>query len=343
MSSRRCTYCLQVKPASAFTMVGDHVIPASLGGAWIDRDTCDTCNTTANAGGDEVVAKDPLIGLLRDAYGIPNRRGDPPPTAGFSVRVRDVGVLQVELDTEGDGHRITPRMAPADLARLGLDSEDRARELLAELLHVDVDATGEALVLARAAQEHARHPTPPPGWARFTAKLALACGRYGWGDTYLDTEHAERLSRTLLDQSDPVALARAHHPPVDEVWPFTPPKHRIWIEDRPDAAMLVAVLFGQVIDAVPINEPGTAKSAEWSAWTLDPLEGTCHPSSYPAVASGTAAAILTKQGRDVVMLPGGALFIADGELGPVKLPIPTFSADSPLHALQLLSEARGEV
>ena len=46
-TSTRCTYCRAVKPRSAFDSEGDHVVPASLGGAWVDEMVCHECNERA--------------------------------------------------------------------------------------------------------------------------------------------------------------------------------------------------------------------------------------------------------------------------------------------------------
>jgi hypothetical protein len=127
------------------------------------------------------------------------------------------------------------------------------------------------------------------------------------------------------------------------VWPFEPPAHRIWIEPYEDTAVLGIVLFGQVQGAVPVGDlPGP--SAEPSAWSLDPVTGEVARSSFPAIRFGTAAARLTNEGHDVVLIDAGKgepyFFVADGPDGPAEMPIPTMRADSPEHGLELFEAAR---
>lgn len=100
------------------------------------------------------------------------------------------------------------------------------------------------------------------------AKLALACGRDAYGDGWLDSRQAAILSDDLLGDGEPQFSQRTHYPPVDRVWPYEPPKHRMWIEPAEDTAVLMVVLFGQVIGAVPLND--LPAEAERSAWSLDP-------------------------------------------------------------------------
>ncbi|MGZ6569339.1 MAG: HNH endonuclease [Solirubrobacteraceae bacterium] len=66
-AERRCTYCRETRPASAYTTV-EHVMPASLGGAWTTRDVCDDCQKRASEVADELVIKDFLVVFLRAAY-----------------------------------------------------------------------------------------------------------------------------------------------------------------------------------------------------------------------------------------------------------------------------------
>jgi hypothetical protein len=228
---------------------------------------------------------------------------------------------------------------------LGLDGpEDQAglKAVVAQQLGLDGLADMESIRLARAAQEFAARPTPPTAWSRFMAKIGLACGREAYGDEWLDSRQASILSRDLLGQDPPRFSQRSHYPPVERVWPFEPPKHRVWIQPYEDTAILMIVLFGQVQGAVPVGDiPGP--QAEPSAWSLDPLAGEVHRSTYPAVKVGTAMARLTQEGHDVLTVDVGEaeplLYIADGPEGPANLPIPTIRADSPAHGLELFQRA----
>ena len=108
--------------------------------------------------------------------------------------------------------------------------------------------------LARARQVEL---TPPLAWSRFMAKLALACGRKAYGDAWMDSHYAHRLSADLLSEEPPkLAEQREHFPPLGENWPFLPPRHILWIDDVGDVAVLHVVLFGQLLGAVPINRAG---------------------------------------------------------------------------------------
>src|ERR1019366_6029042 len=81
--SRRCSYCLQRKPLSAFRTV-EHVMPAALGGGWRTRDVCDSCQTRANEAADRLITQDFLVLFLRSAYGIEDRNGDLPLAPRFT-------------------------------------------------------------------------------------------------------------------------------------------------------------------------------------------------------------------------------------------------------------------
>jgi len=232
------------------------------------------------------------------------------------------------------------------MKELELDSpEDQAGlgAVVAQQLGLDGLADVESIRLARAAQEFAAKPTPSTAWSRFMAKIGLACGREAYGDDWLAGRQASILSRDLLGQDPPRFSQRTHYPPVEPVWPFEPPKHRAWIQPYEDTAVLMIVLFGQVQGAVPVGDiPGPRP--EPSAWSLDPLTGEVHRSTYPAVKVGTAMARLTKEGHNVLTMDVGEeeplLYIADGPDGPADLPIPTMRADSPAHGWELYQRAR---
>jgi hypothetical protein len=238
-----------------------------------------------------------------------------------------------------------PGMPAVVMRKLGIDGpEDQAglKTVVARQLGLDSLADMESIRLARAAQEFAATPTPRAAWSRFMAKIGLACGREAYGEEWLDTRQASILSHDLLGQDSPRFSQRSHYPPVERVWPFEPPKHRMWIEPYEDTAVLMIVLFGQVQGAVPVADvPGP--EAEPSAWSLDPLAGRVERSTYPAVKVGTAAARLTQEGHDVVTVDVGGkepfLYIADGPDGPADLPIPTIRADSPAHGFELFQRA----
>jgi hypothetical protein len=105
----------------------------------------------------------------------------------------------------------------------------------------------------------------------------------------------------------------------------------------------MVALFGQVLGAVPIHDlPGP--TADPSAWSLDPLRGALHRSTYPAIKYGTAAAKLTEAGHNVVLVERGPdaepfFFVADGPDGPADLPIATFRADSPAEGFDRFLKA----
>jgi hypothetical protein len=320
----RCTYCLKSKPPENFHEEGDHIIPAVLGGKWIDPNVCDKCNRGANRSADELIAKDPLIRFLRDAYRVPNRYGQTPPPCRFFVRVPQGGGVKVVLSEPGPVFE--SGMPASVMKKLKLDGpNDQAglRNVVARQLGLDRVVGMESIRLARAAQEFAARPTPPMAWSRFMAKIGLACGREAYGDDWLDSRQASILSRDLLGDEVPLFSQRDHYPPIERVWPFEPPKHRIWVEPYNDTAVLMIVLFGQVQGAVPVGDlPGP--KAEPSAWSLDPLTGPVERSSYPAVKFGTAAARLTQEGHDVVTADVGShepfFFVADGPKWPRRPP-----------------------
>jgi hypothetical protein len=339
----RCTYCRLTKPADAFAQQGDHVVPAVLGGVWVDPQACDACNARANQVADELIARDPLVAFLRCAYDIRGRYGAAPPPCRFSVDVPEGGVVHVTLHEHESSFELA--MPPSVAESLGLQdaSNERLRRLVAELLHLDGEATFDSLVAAQAAQQHARNPTPPHAWSRFMAKLALACGRDAYGETWLDSRQAAILSEDLLGDGEPRYGQRTHYPPVQRIWPYEPPKHELWIERHEDIDMLTVVLFGQVIGALPVHD--SHADTDPSAWSLDPQARVLRRANHHGKLAGTAAARLTQAGHDVVtvMLPEGPMiFVPDGADGPAELPFPTIRADSPSHALQLVLAARAD-
>ena len=226
MSTRiRCTYCLLTKPGSSFTEP-EHVIPESLGGKWHDPKVCDQCNKEANVIADQLIANDPLVVFLRNAYRIRDRRGLPPPCK-FSIRVPEGGVVKV---TFGEGvAAYQAGMSASVIDSLGLDpsDEDQLEQLVVKALDLDGTSPLEPLGLARAAQQFAAKPTPPMTWSRFMAKIGLACGRDAYGDSWLDSRQAAIMSEDLLGSAPPRFSQRTHYPPVESVWPFEPPKHQI--------------------------------------------------------------------------------------------------------------------
>jgi HNH endonuclease/SEC-C motif len=336
--TKRCTYCLAEKPASAFTTV-EHVMPAALGGEWKTREVCDDCQKRANEVADRVINGDPLVRFLRSSYGVPDRRGVVPPAPRFKfpVDAPDVPDAQpgVLVTLESDGATLKRAMSPATAALLGIKGESKDAEAhLRDIVGDDVrDLLDDPRELARAVQTDR---TPPHAWSRFMAKLALACGRKAYGDTWLDGPHALRLSSDLLSNAPPLlSRQREHYPPVGETWPFLPPNHMLWIDDFGDVAVLHVVLFGQVLGAVPVNQ---AKApSEYSAWRFDPVKRNFSHSSYPAIWLGTAAARASQTGRrSFTMLHGQPfLYVEDGPGGPMDIPVPTVRADSPADALAI--------
>jgi hypothetical protein len=336
---RRCTYCLSVKKASQFRGQGDHVVPISLGGAWIDRQVCGDCNTAANRVADELIAKDSLVRFLRNVYRIPDRRGQSPPAFAFSAPLSGGGAVRITVADGGPTFQAA--MSSTMMQGLGLrDPADQIAlaELAAEALGVDHGVVSDSLGLARAAQACAGTATPPMAWSRFIAKIALACGRDAFGDMWLESRHASILSHDLLDSGAPRFAQRTHYPPVECVWPYEPPKHRIWIEQHDEVALLMFALFGQVIAAVPLSSERPSQGA-YSAWSFDPRAHSFYRSSFPAIWLGSAAARITRTGRDVVSVADPErpfIFIPDGDAEPIELPIPTMRADSPTHAYHLV-------
>jgi hypothetical protein len=340
---RRCTYCLDARPSTAFAHQGDHVIPYSVGGELVDPNVCDDCEDTANRNADQLIVTDSLTRFLRDAYRIRDRGGAPGPCR-FSVRVPGAGGV-VHVTVTDSGATFEAAMSVSARERLGI-GDDPSHETLAELVEQQLGAAAiDPLALAQAARGAAARPTPPEAWSRFMAKLGLAFGREAYGDAWLHGPHAAILSNDLLGAGVPRIRQQAHYPPVEPVWPYRPPKHVAWIDQRDDVAVLMVVLFGQVIGAVPIGNTQPAQGA-YTGWIFEPVKRTFYRSSYPAMMLGAAAARLTQEGHDVVAAPDAAtpwMFVADGHNGPAELPIPTLRADSPQHALEIVMKTDPEL
>ena len=334
--TRRCTYCLEPKPDGFFTTV-EHVMPAALGGEWKTREVCDACQERANQVADQLIVKDFLVLFLRAAYQIGDRDHRVPLAPRFEVPLDEGGVIKVTLEAEGT--QLEGCTSPAVAALLDIESESaRDQKLLRELVGDDVRAKlHDPAELARARQVER---TPPLAWSRFMAKLALACGRKAYGDSWMDGAHARLLSVDLRSDEPPkLAEQREHVPPLGETWPFLPPRHTIWIDDVGDTAILHVVLFGQLLGAVPINRAGAA--SEYSAWRFEPKKREFGHSSYPAIYHGTVAAMATQTGRNVLSMMVGETpftYIEDGPDGPMDIPVPTLRADSPADALRILTK-----
>jgi hypothetical protein len=319
---RRCTYCRRWKNLDDYTREGDHVIPESMGGTWIDHRVCEACNKQANRIGDELVAQDFLIRLLRSRHQVPDRNNNIPKPPVIAVPVAGGGVVKVTLTPTGP--RYEAGMPPSTIERLELDGPSDQERLsaivehaLAPLRSPDAD---QVRALARRGQSQA---TPPDAWSRFMAKVGLACGRDAYGDDWLDTRQAAILSDDVLRGHPPRFSQRWFYPPVEPAWPFEPPKHRLWIHSAEETVILWIALFGEIIGAVPLADV-PAPSARHTAWTLDPIGGTGEPrvrrTTYETLHGATVAARATQMGADVVSIPElGLVYIPDGPDGPVDL------------------------
>jgi hypothetical protein len=97
----------------------------------------------------------------------------------------------------------------------------------------------------------------------------------------------------------------------------------------------MVALFGQVLGAVPLSDEIPPEGAE-TCWTLDPVARTFKRRQYEGVWGGTAAARLTKEGHNVVMVMSDPpmMFVEDGPNGPAAMPVPAIRADSPADAFQ---------
>jgi hypothetical protein len=203
-STTVCTYCLEAKAAARFQEQGDHVVPAVLGGQWVDPRVCDSCNRKANRVADELIAKDPLVHFLRDAYRVRDRYGKVPPPCRFFLSLPDGGGVNVTLAEASP--TFEAGMPAVAMRKLGI-SDAQDQEALARIvrrrLGLDGDSDLESIRLARAAQEFGARPTPPTAWSRFMAKIGLACGREAYGEQWLESRQAKTLSRDLLGKEAP--------------------------------------------------------------------------------------------------------------------------------------------
>jgi hypothetical protein len=231
---RRCTYCRERLAASAFTREGDHVIPESLGGTWIDHQVCEACNARGAGISDKLIARDFLVRFLRAFYKIPDRNNNVPPPPVFPIRLRAGGVIKATLTEDGPTFEVgLPPGVAKDLALTDLADQARLRDVADQALGRSAESEAQSMELARIAQQQ---QTPRDTWSRFMAKLGLACGREAYGDDWLDSRQARILSRDLLSDEPPRFGQRDHHPPVQAAWPFEPPKHRLWIAPYRDTA-----------------------------------------------------------------------------------------------------------
>ena len=334
----RCTYCREWKDIDEFTREGDHVIPASMGGEWIDHSVCGRCNTIANDAADALIGQDFLVRFLRSFYEIPDRNGKiaSPPMVAVPA---GGGVIKVAL--RKDGPVFTAGLPSSAFEELALDDPndvDRLREIVDKALGpCRSPAEHESRDLARRGQPL---KTPQPAWSRFMAKLGLACGREAYGDDWLDSRQAEILSADLLSDRAPRFSQRWHYPPVEEAWPYEPPKHRLWIEPYEGTAMLKIALFGQILGAVPVND--VPAHAYPSAWSLDPhgAEGaprTHRGTSHSLYFASAALRVLQKGGNAVLIADPDhpLLYIRDGPDGPIDLGVELAHVNSPEEAIAL--------
>jgi HNH endonuclease len=338
----RCTYCRESKLRSAFTRGGDHVVPASLGGGWVDPRVCGECNERANEVADELVGKDFLVRFLRAVYEVPDRYGKRPSPPVFSLRLPPGGVVKATLHVGGPTFEAgLPSSVAESLALEDPTDQERLKRIFAQALGAEEPTADQgSLELARAAQKRA---TPPQAWSRLIAKLGLACGRQAYGDAWLDTRQARTLSHDLLTDGPPRFSQRTHHPPVERSWPYEPPKHQLWIQPHEDIAVLMVALFGQVLGAVPIND--LPVNADPSAWSLDPHSRTFHRSTYPAIWLANAASRIQEAGGTPYVIADREhpfIYTPDGPDGPVDLGVAADRAESPRHALEIAKRPAAE-
>lgn len=336
----RCTYCREDRPPDAFTAEGDHVVPASLGGAWVDPKVCRRCNERANEVADELIAKDFLVRFLRARYRIPDRYGKHPSPPVVALRLNGGGVIKATLNTDGPTFDagVPPSVAEALELASSADQES-LRRIFTEALRGS-PRSHEPLDLARAAQVNA---TPPTAWSRFMAKVGLACGREAYGDEWLDSRQARTLSADLLGSGAPRFMQRTHHPPVAPSWPYVPPNHQLWIQPHKDTAILMVALFGQVLGAVPVND--LPADGDPTAWSLDSQARTFYRSTYPAIWLGHAARRIQEAGGTPLIVAHPEhpfVYTPDGPDGPIELGVQTVRADSPTHAFEILRNHRQE-
>jgi hypothetical protein len=339
----RCTYCRVWKDLDEFTREGDHVLPASMGGTWIDHNVCEICNKHPNRIADEIIAHDFLIRLLRSRHQVPDRNGNIPKPPVIAIRPGGGGVIKVELAPSGP--RYQAGLPPMAIEQLGLDDPTDQDQLTgivdAALAPLSTEDRDQVRELARRGQPLA---TPPDSWSRFMAKIGLACGRDAYGEEWLDTRQAKILSDDLLRGHPPRFAQRWFYPPVEPAWPFEPPKHRLWIQASDQTVILWIAVFGEVIGAVPIGD-APAPDARHTAWTLDPIGGTgllrVHRTNYESLHGASVAVRATQKGADVVSIPElGLVYIPDGPDGPVDLGVTLPRVDSIDEAIEYAKQAR---
>jgi hypothetical protein len=107
------------KDLADYTLEGDHVIPESMGGTWIGRRGCEACNKHANRIGDELIAHDFLIRLLRSRHQVPDRNNNIPKPPVIALPVNGAGVVKVALTPAGPKYQAG--MPPSVIERLELD------------------------------------------------------------------------------------------------------------------------------------------------------------------------------------------------------------------------------
>jgi hypothetical protein len=319
---RRCTYCCLWKDVAKFTKEGDHVIPESMGGSWIDHSVCKACNDLANENADILISQDFLVRFLRAMYEIPDRNNTIPKPPVIAVPVSG-GVIKMTLTKTGP--TFAAGLPGSAIEKLALDDptdQGRLREIVnAALGRPDWDDTEESRGLARRSQSL---KTPQTAWSRFMAKIGLACGREAYGEDWLDSRQAQILSADLRGNHSPRFAQRWHYPPVEPAWPYEPPKHRLWIEPFENTAILKIALFGQILGAVPIND--LPADAYPSAWSLDPHGQTgqprTHRSTFQALHLASVARRAEAAGGTAIVVAHPDhpfVYVPDGPNGPIDL------------------------
>jgi hypothetical protein len=329
---------------SAFTREGDHVIPESLGGTWIDHQVCEACNKVGAGISDKLIARDFLVRFLRAFYRIPDRNNTVPLPPVFPIHLAGGGVIKATLTEDGPAFEagVPPRLAE-ELDLQDLTDQTRLRSVVHNALGRSPATEADSIELARIAQQQ---NTPYDTWSRFMAKLALACGREAYGDHWLDSRQARILSHDLLGDDPPRFGQRDHHPPVEEAWPYEPPKHRLWIAPYQATAVLHIALFGQVLGAVPVND--LPADAYPSAWSLDPRHSTTgesrvHRFTYQALHLASVARRAQERGATAITILDPEhpfVYIPDRPDGPFDLGGPTQHVDSFEEGVEFARRAR---
>ncbi len=278
--------------------------------------------------------------FLRSRYGIRDRYGKRPAPPVVAIRLGGGGVVRATLNQAGPTFDLAgPRHVAEELQGAGTPDQSRLRRILAEAIGDPDAADREALELAQSAQ---RHATPPAAWSRFMAKLGLACGREAYGDNWLDSREASLLSADLLADKHAQPAQRNHHPPVSPTWPYLPPTHQLWIEPREETAILMVALFGQVLGAVRLGN--ASRSADPSAWSLNPEEQTFYRSTFPAIWLAHAARRIQDAGGTPYAVADPDypfIYVPDRPDGAVDLGVRTARVDSPAHALEAVRKMQG--